>query len=38
VSEDIDRKAVSHGKNQLAGILLALGAMVLFCLMDLQAK
>ena len=38
MSEDIDRKAVSHGKNQLAGILLALGAMVLFCLMDLQAK
>ena len=29
---------IARGPNQLAGILLAMGAIVLFCLMDLQAK
>ena len=29
---------IVRGPNQLAGILLAMGAIVLFCLMDLQAK
>ena len=31
-------KTATRGRNQLAGILLAFGAIFLFCLMDLQAK
>ena len=38
MTSETEIKTATRGTNQLAGILLALGAILLFCLMDLQAK
>tara|TARA_B100001013_G_scaffold114170_1_gene65653 strand:+ start:57 stop:956 length:900 start_codon:yes stop_codon:yes gene_type:complete len=38
VTSETEIKTATRGTNQLAGILLAMGAILLFCLMDLQAK
>ena len=38
MTSETGTKTATRGANQLAGILLALGAILLFCLMDLQAK
>ena len=38
MTSETEIKTATRGTNQLAGILLAMGAILLFCLMDLQAK
>ena len=38
MTSETGTKTATRGANQLAGILLAMGAILLFCLMDLQAK